>query len=67
MILFYLSVLVLGLRRTGDSFVIILRRRGLRYFVLGIIDAQANYLTNKAFQYTTLTGVQVSEISAVYI
>ena len=39
---------------------VVLRRRGLRYFCLAFVDVQANYLTSLAFQYTTLTGVQVS-------
>lgn len=28
--------------------------------ILGIIDIEANYLVVKAYQYTTLTSVQVS-------
>ncbi len=30
-----------------------------RYFFLAVVDVQANYLTGRAFQYTTLTSVQV--------
>lgn len=31
--------------------------------ILGLIDIEANYLVIKAYQYTTLTSVQVSHIS----
>lgn len=38
----------------------ILKRRWWKYMILGVIDIEANYLVIKAYQYTTLTSVQVS-------
>ena len=35
----------------------------IRYFFLAVVDVQANYLTGRAFQYTSLIGVQVSSES----
>jgi len=39
------------------------RRRGLRYFFLAAVDTQAKYLVSRAFQYTSLVGVQVSSVT----
>lgn len=33
--------------------------------ILGLIDIEANYLVIKAYQYTTLTSVQVSLLSSI--
>ena len=33
--------------------------------ILGLIDIEANYLVIKAYQYTTLTSVQVSLFSSI--
>lgn len=46
--------------RSGDSGLIpILRARGWKYLILSVIDVEANYLIVKAYQYTTLTSVQL--------
>lgn len=46
---------------TGEeNLLAILKRRWWKYMILGIIDIEANYLVVKAYQYTTLTSVQVS-------
>lgn len=37
----------------------VLRKRGWRYFLLALCDAEANFLVVKAYQYTTLTSVQL--------
>ncbi|CAK9290368.1 unnamed protein product [Gordionus sp. m RMFG-2023] len=37
----------------------ILKNRGIKYFVLALIDVEANYLIVKAYQYTTLTSIQL--------
>ena len=55
-----MGLLAAGRGKTGESIKIILRRRGLRYFMLALVDVEANYLTHRALQYTTLTGVQVN-------
>lgn len=46
--------------RGGDAGLIpVLRARGGRYFLLALVDVEANYLLVKAYQYTTLTSVQL--------
>ncbi|KAF7661028.1 hypothetical protein LDENG_00270950 [Lucifuga dentata] len=46
--------------RTGDENLLqILRRRWWKYFLLGLVDVEANYAVVKAYQYTTLTSVQL--------
>ncbi len=39
----------------------------VRYFFLAVVDVQANYLTGRAFQYTSLIGVQVSSESKIFL
>ena len=43
-----------------ENLLAILRRRWWKYMLLGLVDIEANYLVIKAYQYTTLTSVQVS-------
>lgn len=43
----------------GDSFLQILKQRWWKYLFLGLADVEANYTIVKAYQYTTLTSVQV--------
>ncbi|XP_077488662.1 solute carrier family 35 member F2-like [Amblyomma americanum] len=46
--------------RGGDAGLIpVLRARGGRYFLLALVDVEANFLLVKAYQYTTLTSVQL--------
>ncbi|XP_037533585.1 solute carrier family 35 member F2 [Nematolebias whitei] len=46
--------------RTGDGNILqILRRRWWKYLLLGLVDVEANYTVVKAYQYTTLTSVQL--------
>ncbi|XP_059083664.1 solute carrier family 35 member F2-like [Tigriopus californicus] len=45
--------------KAPDPLYQVLRQRGLRYFFLAVVDTQANYLIQRAFQYTTLTSVQL--------
>lgn len=33
--------------------------RGWRYFLIAVVDVEANYLIVKAYQYTTVTSVQL--------
>ncbi|XP_019484877.1 PREDICTED: solute carrier family 35 member F1, partial [Hipposideros armiger] len=45
---------------TGEeNLLAILRRRWWKYMILGLIDLEANYLVVKAYQYTTLTSIQL--------
>jgi len=39
--------------------ILVLRSRGWKYFLLAIVDVEANYLVVKAYQYTTLTSIQL--------
>uniref|UniRef100_A0A673B859 Info solute carrier family 35 member F2, like n=1 Tax=Sphaeramia orbicularis TaxID=375764 RepID=A0A673B859_9TELE len=46
--------------RTGDGNILqILRSRGWKYLLLGLVDVEANYAVVKAYQFTTLTSVQL--------
>ncbi|KPP68075.1 hypothetical protein Z043_113271, partial [Scleropages formosus] len=42
-----------------ENLLAILKRRWWKYMILGLIDIEANYLVIKAYQYTTLTSVQL--------
>ncbi|XP_056298018.1 solute carrier family 35 member F2-like [Pseudoliparis swirei] len=46
--------------RTGDGNLLqILKRRWWKYLLLGLVDVEANYAVVKAYQYTTITSVQL--------
>ncbi|XP_068441386.1 solute carrier family 35 member F2-like [Clinocottus analis] len=46
--------------RTGDDSILqILRRRWWKYLLLALVDVEANYAVVKAYQYTTITSVQL--------
>ncbi|XP_078618113.1 solute carrier family 35 member F2-like [Branchiostoma floridae x Branchiostoma japonicum] len=47
-------------RRGGDDNIkVILKRRWWKYVIVALIDVEANYLVVKAYQYTTLTSIQL--------
>lgn len=47
--------------KTGEEGLLgVLRRRGLKYFLLALIDVEANYMIVSAYQFTNITSVQVS-------
>ncbi|CAH1230434.1 SLC35F1 [Branchiostoma lanceolatum] len=47
-------------RRGGDDNIkVILKRRWWKYAIVALIDVEANYLVVKAYQYTTLTSIQL--------
>ncbi|KTF72684.1 hypothetical protein cypCar_00037504 [Cyprinus carpio] len=48
-----------GVSNGEENLLAILKRRWWKYMILGLIDIEANYLVIKAYQYTTLTSVQV--------
>ena len=53
-------ILIAAFFWTGsDSLWQILKQRWWKYFFLGLADVEANYMIVKAYQYTTLTSVQV--------
>ncbi|KAK6295860.1 hypothetical protein J4Q44_G00335730 [Coregonus suidteri] len=46
--------------RTGDGNMFqILKKRWWKYLLLGLVDVEANYTVVKAYQYTTLTSIQL--------
>lgn len=52
--------------RGGDAGLIpVLRARGLRYFMVALVDVEANYLLVKAYQYTTLTSIQLLDCFSI--
>lgn len=51
----YMPFFVFRPKRLHD----VLGRRSLVYFLVALADVEANYLLVKAYQYTTLTSVQV--------
>ncbi|XP_034557666.1 solute carrier family 35 member F2-like [Notolabrus celidotus] len=52
--------------RTGDGNILqILKRRWWKYLLLGLVDVEANYAVVKAYQYTTLTSVQMLDCFVV--
>ncbi|XP_074497164.1 solute carrier family 35 member F2-like [Sebastes fasciatus] len=54
------------LRRTGDGNILqILKRRWWKYLLLGLVDVEANYAVVKAYQYTTITSVQLLDCFVV--
>ncbi|TRZ24800.1 hypothetical protein HGM15179_002298 [Zosterops borbonicus] len=50
---------MLALRTGSDSLWQILKKRWWKYIFLGLVDVEANYVIVKAYQYTTLTSVQL--------
>ncbi|XP_034614733.1 solute carrier family 35 member F2 [Trachemys scripta elegans] len=49
----------LAFRRGSDSLLQILKRKWWKYILLAVVDVEANYTIVKAYQYTTLTSVQL--------
>lgn len=48
------------LQNVGDSNILqILKQRWWKYLILGLVDVEANYAVVKAYQYTTITSIQV--------
>ena len=47
-------------RRGERSLFRVIQLRGHKYFLLALVDVQANYLVLRAYEYTSVTSVQVS-------
>uniref|UniRef100_A0A8C4RNU7 Solute carrier family 35 member F1 n=1 Tax=Erpetoichthys calabaricus TaxID=27687 RepID=A0A8C4RNU7_ERPCA len=58
-LLFLVYTTTLAVRQGEENLLAILKRRWWKYMILGLIDIEANYLVIKAYQYTTLTSVQL--------
>ncbi|XP_048388005.1 solute carrier family 35 member F2-like isoform X1 [Stegostoma tigrinum] len=50
---------ILAFRQGNDNLLQILKTKWWKYLLVGLIDVEANYLVVKAYQYTTLTSVQL--------
>uniref|UniRef100_A0A3Q4AQB3 Info solute carrier family 35 member F2, like n=1 Tax=Mola mola TaxID=94237 RepID=A0A3Q4AQB3_MOLML len=58
--LLFVTYTTMLLCRAGDGSILqILRRRWWKYLMLGLVDVEANYAVVKAYQYTTLTSIQL--------
>ena len=50
----------LACRRTEEGTILtVFKKRGWKYFLLALVDVEANYLIVKAYHFTTVTSVQV--------
>ncbi|XP_036398705.1 solute carrier family 35 member F1-like [Megalops cyprinoides] len=58
-LLFLVYTTTLAVRQGEENLLAILKRRWWKYMILGLIDIEANFLLIKAYQYTTLTSVQL--------
>ncbi|XP_041106973.1 solute carrier family 35 member F1-like [Polyodon spathula] len=58
-LLFLVYTTTLAVRQGEENLLAILKRRWWKYMILSLIDIEANYLVIKAYQYTTLTSVQL--------
>ncbi|XP_078400991.1 solute carrier family 35 member F2-like isoform X1 [Cetorhinus maximus] len=59
LLLFLVYTGMLMFRQGNDNLLQILKTKWWKYLLLGLIDVEANYLVVKAYQYTTLTSVQL--------
>ncbi|KAG7465664.1 hypothetical protein MATL_G00156000 [Megalops atlanticus] len=58
-LLFLVYTTTLAVRQGEENLLAILKRRWWKYMILGLIDIEANFLLIKAYQYTTLTSIQL--------
>ncbi|XP_067842233.1 solute carrier family 35 member F2-like isoform X1 [Heptranchias perlo] len=59
LLLFLVYTGILAFRQGNDNLIQILKAKWWKYLLLGLIDVEANYMVVKAYQYTTLTSVQL--------
>ncbi|XP_072899751.1 solute carrier family 35 member F2-like isoform X3 [Hemitrygon akajei] len=59
LLLFLVYTGILAFRQGNETLVQILKAKWWKYLLLGFIDVEANYMVVKAYQYTTLTSVQL--------
>ncbi|GMT28789.1 hypothetical protein PFISCL1PPCAC_20086, partial [Pristionchus fissidentatus] len=48
-----------------DGLISVIRRRGWKYFLLALVDVEANFMIVYAYQYTNLTSVQLLDCSTI--
>ncbi|XP_011921897.1 PREDICTED: solute carrier family 35 member F2 isoform X2 [Cercocebus atys] len=58
-LLFLIYTVMLAFRSGSDNLLVILKRKWWKYILLGLADVEANYMIVRAYQYTTLTSVQL--------
>ncbi|XP_063492556.1 solute carrier family 35 member F2 isoform X3 [Symphalangus syndactylus] len=58
-LLFLIYTVMLAFRSGSDNLLVILKRKWWKYILLGLADVEANYVIVRAYQYTTLTSVQL--------
>ncbi|XP_055971128.1 solute carrier family 35 member F2 [Sorex fumeus] len=58
-LLFLVYTVMLAFRPDSENLLYILKRKWWKYVLLGLADVEANYLIVRAYQYTTLTSVQL--------
>ncbi|XP_061485577.1 solute carrier family 35 member F2 isoform X2 [Rhineura floridana] len=58
-LLFLVYTMTLAFKKDNDNLLQILKRKWWKYILLGLVDVEANYSIVKAYQYTTLTSVQL--------
>ncbi|KAM9319828.1 solute carrier family 35 member F2-like [Gastrophryne carolinensis] len=58
-LLFLVYTVWLAFRSGENGLVYIVRHKWWKYLLLGIVDVEANYSIVKAYQYTTITSVQL--------
>ncbi|CAD5207657.1 unnamed protein product [Bursaphelenchus okinawaensis] len=63
--LFFVYGLILLLRPGDRNISKVLIKRGWKYFLLAIIDVEANYMIVYAYQYTNLTSIQILDCSTI--
>uniref|UniRef100_A0A1I7S1W7 Solute carrier family 35 member F1 n=2 Tax=Bursaphelenchus xylophilus TaxID=6326 RepID=A0A1I7S1W7_BURXY len=63
--LFFVYGLVLMFRSGDKNLCSVLRKRGWKYFLLAIIDVEANYMIVYAYQHTNLTSIQILDCSTI--
>nr|XP_033805614.1 solute carrier family 35 member F2 isoform X2 [Geotrypetes seraphini] len=58
-LLFLVYTMVLALRTGEDNFLHILKKKWWKYIFLGLADVEANFTMVKAYQYTSITSIQL--------
>ncbi|XP_074160439.1 solute carrier family 35 member F2 isoform X1 [Sminthopsis crassicaudata] len=58
-LLFFIYTTMLAFRPGNENLLHILKGKWWKYIFLGLADVEANYIIVKAYQYTTLTSVQL--------
>ncbi len=51
---------IVACRPSDRGLISVFRERGWKYFLIALIDVEANYLIVLAYQYTNLTSIQVA-------